>query len=327
MGLLMKETIEGNYDNAEALGLLSIMDGLYGNVKTEYESSYSKVKAIAEGIKQEREYQIRDKQQPVMYGAPFGKPPGGGAGGIDGDASTPPGSAKAKSIDETVKDIKTKINEKLMRDVVQKLDQVYARKLNPALSAAVVGEPTLYMNLYQNYIDKKNAEGQTIATKALIEEMEANNLVPKHVLKITGIDKAVFVFLTLVIRLIALTFTTFLINKGNLKTLPWALGVFLFLYAIVYIGFVMFVNLDMYRLRVLFNYVNMHVNTQNLLLHLVLMWVFSLVIFLIMWNLNFPVRGVKVTAISDEEKGDLIYRLEVLTMIVWIFLVLMIAIM
>lgn len=457
----LKTLIEGDY-SAGTAGVLSIMDGIAGGIQTEYDENFSVLKAAAEGIKQEKEYAIREKQQQVapMYGVPSssssstaeaekvraalnnvkkaedtakalkldidkylkqvetkivevkdaidkartdetlrkkleaqreklestkesidkqqtaardkidgyksiidafapsttsGKDPVGAelaaryasdAAQIADDVKKLAGDAEeaakaaaipvakpasaATSVDE---DIKAKfvlidkiVGTQILKDLVQKLDQIYLRKLNPALNSATSSEPTMLAMLWDNYLKKKDEKGAMVAAKELTEQMEANNLVPAKVLQVSMIDKSIFIFVTLVIRMISLSITSYIVMKGKLRTLPWALGAFLFIYALIYVAFVMFINLDMYRLRILFNFLNLHGNTPNIFLHLLLMWLFSFVIFMVMWNINFPLRGVKTTAISDEEKADLIYRLEVLTMIVWLFLVLMVVI-
>lgn len=314
-GMTTKTLIEGNYevDNEDKSGILSLMDQLYGMIKSEYDDHYSFIKSAAEGIKQQQDYDIRNKERYVM-GALQGR--GGSSGALVGGVG---------DLNPILNGLTTKVD-KLMQDVVLKTDQMYARKLNPSMSAAVIGEPTMFMQLYNNYLENKMDKGQVVAARKLTEEMAANHLIPADVMKISAMDKTIFVFVTIVLRMVSLGITKYLIEKGNLRTLPWALGAFLFFYALIFIAFVMFVNLDMYRLRILFNYINFHGNMAGVFMHLGLMWLFSFVIFIVMWNLNFPLRGVQVTAISDQEKADLIYRLEVLTMIVWMFLVLMIII-
>jgi hypothetical protein len=59
-------------------------------------------------------------------------------------------------------------------------------------------------------------------------------------------------------------------------------------------------------------------------MHFLLLWAFGLLIFYIMSSANKPLPGVKNMAISEEERIRLIYRLQVLTMIVWLLLFLMI---
>lgn len=431
----LKTTVEGDYNSNDNLGVLSLMDKIAGTIQGEYDENFSVLKAAAEGIKQEKEYAIREKQQqiaPLPYGVPASnndavlkqqaiakikevkntidaympnidemikklniklqaqqsqdvntnltqtlstakenqdklnkivesvktyleaaeKDTGSGAAtsnaqlavqagqeakqlfdfvqSLQNDGSAPKAPNQMQSNDSISKlfdDVKTKVGTNILKELVQKLDQIYLRKVNPALSGTATGEPSMLTLLWDNYLKEKDTNGAMVASKKLTEQLEANNLIPKDVLKISTIDKSIFIFFTLVVRMVSISISSYLITKGKLKTLPWALGAFLFLYALIYVAFVMFVNLDMYRLRIIFNYINLHGNTGNIFMHLLLMWLFSFVIFLVMWNINFPIRGIKTTAISDEEKSELIYRLEILTMIVWLFLVLMVLVM
>jgi hypothetical protein len=49
---------------------------------------------------------------------------------------------------------------------------------------------------------------------------------------------------------------------------------------------------------------------------------------MIIWNINTPLSdGVKIQAINDEQKARLISRIEILSAITWMFLVIMIAVM
>lgn len=436
----MKRFIEGDYDKTgdEAMGVLSAMDAIAGTIQTEYDENFSVLKSAAEGIKQEKEYAIREKQQQIapQYAAisntnvkddliraakekaasaldianadkikaeklkaeidgidtsaldatkqkvvadakkevqsllekvapiigaieenvkgttsakghdtaqEFAKSAAEGAEkvksllkdmqsqldrakGATSTAATTSSTSKDDIIGKYFDDIENIVGKNILKEIVQKLDTGYARKLNPGLSTAMGNEPTLFMTLWNNYLNDKDEKGQMVAAKKLTEALEANNLVPVNVLKLSMIDKAIFVFVMIVIRMITLSIVSTLIMRGKLRTLPWALGAFLFIYAIIYVAFVLFINLDMYRLRIIFNFLNLHGNSANIFLHLILMWLFSFVIFTVMWNINFPLRGTKITAISDEEKADLIYRLEVLTMIVWMFLVLVVVI-
>lgn len=101
---------------------------------------------------------------------------------------------------------------------------------------------------------------------------------------------------------------------------------YLLLFTFIFIAFVLFVNLDMYRLRIVFNYVNFHKNSGYVYTYLLLLWTLGAFIFLIMYKLNFPNSGVSTTAISEEEKVQLISRLEILTMIVWVILSVIVAV-
>jgi hypothetical protein len=147
------------------------------------------------------------------------------------------------------------------------------------------------------------------------------------VLEVTKLDKTIFVFVTLFIRLFALTIAEYMIERGVINTMPKALGAFVGLYLLLFVLFVLMVNLDIYRMRIVFNYVNFHANSGLVYSHIGMLILFTVIIYIIMRNVNFPIKGIEVKAITEEEKSNLIYRTELLTMIVWLFLVILIVVM
>lgn len=194
---------------------------------------------------------------------------------------------------------------------------------NSTFASAVSGAPSLFQNLLQQYQrDKIEKDSPFRASQLLAQRMHANDLIPREVLAVTVTDRVIFLFVMLFLRLITLAVTEFFIERGYLIRLPTALTTFLFLYTMVFIAFTALVNIDAYRMRILFNFVNLHAHRSYVISHIGYLWAFSLLIFVIMWNINFPIKGIKVSAIHDEEKIELMYRLEVITMIIWIFLAL-----
>jgi hypothetical protein len=104
----------------------------------------------------------------------------------------------------------------------------------------------------------------------------------------------------------------------------WAITGYLILYTLILIAFVMLVNLDMYRMRIIFNYVNFHANSGKIYMHLGLLFIIGILIYLIISNINFPVRQVAPKAISDNQKTRLIMRFQILTGILWAILALIV---
>jgi hypothetical protein len=231
---------------------------------------------------------------------------------ISGDVSN-----EFKEIDRRIE-----AQSKLVSTSLINVQTVFKMRLNPAFSA---NNYNVFSKLLNTYMEEStNDTTKRDAGDNLAKRLRANNLVPAEVLAITTSDKVVFVFLILFFRLIVSSVVETLIMKGKIKTMTAAVMSYLGIYTFFFIGFCMLINLDMYRLRIIFNYINFHAHAANAFLHLALLWVFGLLIYLIMWNLNFPYGTIKVKAISDREKQDLIMRLTTLTMIVWAVLILVV---
>jgi len=202
---------------------------------------------------------------------------------------------------------------------------------SPALAMAgeAMGNDNLFAKILNEYLQTKESEPgkEQFARAKLVESLNGNKLVPSDVLKATRMDKVVLVFVTLFIRLFALSLIEFLIEQNKVRTVPAAVFGFLGLYTIVFVAFVMVVNLDVYRLRIAFNLLNMHANKGYVYMHLGVLWLVGVFIYLVIANLNAFGTNENPQVQTEYEKQVLITKLQVLTMIVWAVLVIIIALM
>ena len=119
------------------------------------------------------------------------------------------------------------------------------------------------------------------------------------------------------------------------------------IYALLYISmlllFIIFINLDAYKLRIIFNYLNTHANTSNVIIHLVLFSIFAFLVIIIIQSDNFinnagdildytyiynymfdfsynkVFKGEFENNISPDEKIKLLYRIDIVSMLIFIF--------
>jgi hypothetical protein len=325
----LKDAMDGDY-KLDQPGILGRMDDLKNKILNIFSSAIAVIKPIANGIREIKTANTKKKENSgsdknginSQLLKAFGQRRGGGMSDDDQTVIT--------AIDNLQKDIKQKV----LIDAVLKFDDVIKRRDNPAMGTGTAAatenvSPSIFARLFNNYLDERDQNSKDDDFKAAInlsESLDANNMVPREVLRISTLDKVVFIFVTLFIRLVALAIAELIINKGYIRRITGALAVFVGFYILLFTIFVLLVNFDMYRMRIVFNYVNFHVNRSYVFSHVIMLLLFSMLIFFIMWNVNFPVQGMKDIAISEDEKIELIYRMEVLTMIVWIFLVIMTAV-
>ena len=216
----------------------------------------------------------------------------------------------------------------------QKLDAVFAKlalefkkQSSPAL--ALTANDNMFAKILNEYLTKKSLapDAEFLEREKLVESLHANQLVPKDVLKVNRMDKVVFVFLTLFMRLFCLTVIESMVERGYIKTITAATFGLFGLYTLIFIAFTMMVNIDLYRLRIVFNMLNMHANGGYVYMHLGLLWLFGCFIYLVLSNMNVFSTGMKVTAISEYEKQVLISKIELLSLIVWALLTIVIVLM
>jgi hypothetical protein len=327
----LKTLMEGQYDakdtDLEAKGLLTYIQAIAQDIRSTYESAESILKPAAiraknrsdlefEKVKYSNSNRVglnsRDRDRDRIDN----ERRGGGWYQHGGD----------RTFKDHIEYIKRKLNEVVLKEIVKDLDTIYLRQNNPVMSAAV-NEPSLISMLYNDYQDRRNRVGPFVAAQELSQQLHNNSLVPREVLAVSTLDKTVFVFVTLFIRLFALSIAELLIERGWLKTMAASLATFIGLYTVIFVLFVLLVNLDVYRMRILFNYVNFHANSGLVYSHIGMLLMFAVIIYIIMRNVNFPIKGFEITAVSEEDKSHLIYRLEILTMLVWLFLVILVVVM
>lgn len=316
MSSKLSEAVEGKLSGtSESKGFINDISSWVTDITSAFNAQLATVKRKAQGIKEEREFAVRKAENQRYLPAQYAIRPQAGGAPLD-DA------AIQKIINTSNANIKM-----ILDSVITPLEALYKTRMNPAFALANSISPmdNLFTKLMFDYKNARDTDDIT-AKQNLVTAMRANNLLPEQVLAVTTQDKTIFVFLTLFIRLFALSIVEFLIERGTVKRMFNAVVAYLVLFTLIFVAFALFVNLDMYRLRVVFNYINFHQNAGYFYTYIVLLWTLGAFMFLIMYKLNFPVSGFEITAISEEEKIQLISRLEILTMIVWVILSIIVAV-
>jgi len=281
-------------------------------ITEEERTKAERARAVAE---RERQRNIDGSESEQDYSS------SGGYNGMRGGAITDP---ERKNIIDNISTIGAKLDK--MIEESKKIEKRITNISDPAVNLALSGDQSIFNALYNKYLESKqrgDIGGETRATEELMESLDANQLMPRTVLAINMRDKIIFIFATLFIRLFSLSVIEFMIEKGAIKNSNFAILGYLGLYTLVFIAFTLLVNLDMYRLRIVFNFINFHANASNVYTYLALLWVFGGVIYYVTYYLN---KDAPLLNTTDETKVRLIYRIQVVSLIIWLFLVLMVSI-
>jgi hypothetical protein len=216
---------------------------------------------------------------------------------------------------------------------------------------------SIYKNIWNDYTKetkKFKSKGVTFDTlkqdSRLYERVKENQLDPSDVLKISFQDKVIFICIILIIRTFTMVFLEFLIEYNFVSTIQRGVIIYCIIYILLVICGVLLINNDSYKLRIIVNYLNLHINSSNIFFHILL---FVLFIGLILIIINDNDNGLKSIdnvlnytyiytyiyeiaekskpgsdlLLSQKEKMKLQYRLDIITMIVFIFSSLLILIM
>ena len=188
------------------------------------------------------------------------------------------------------------------------------------------GEPyvpgiSIFDKIWKNYTtdlkdDKKLIE---VVEDKLYTNIKNNNLDPLVVLELTTEDKLIFIVIIFFIRQISLGIVEYYIDIGKIKDIIYSLMFYVICYTIMIIILTIFINLDNYKLRIIFNYFNLHINMYNIITHILIVSIFAFLIYSLFVIINFPIQNINQKYISETDKIKLSYRLDILTMIIYVF--------
>ena len=236
-------------------------------------------------------------------------------------------------------------------------DDPFEKKSTTMFGDASEGVNSIYKRIWNDYIKdtrKTKSKGITVENlkidTRLYERFKENDLDPNDILKISFQDKIIFICIILIIRTFAMVLIEFLIEYNIVSTLYRGIVIYSVLYILLLICGILIINYDSYKLRILVNYLNIHINSSNIFFHILLFILFIGLILIIINNndankididnvLNYtyiykylyeiaekskPMSDLKL---SQKEKVKLQYRMDIITMIIFIFSSLLILIM
>jgi hypothetical protein len=212
--------------------------------------------------------------------------------------------------------------------------------------ATTLKVPSLYEDIWDEYVKlnryaKTNGNLPIYADDMLYNKIKLHNLDPAVVLNLNFSDRIIFIITMFFIRLIIVIFIELLIDYNILRNLEYAILSYAIFYIIFIIILILVINFDAYKLRILINYLNMHVNSTKIFLHILLFIIFMVLVYIMiksndslntfgdlfdfthiykhLYEITETSRTNSENKLSQEEKLKLQYRVDIITMIVFIF--------
>ena len=174
---------------------------------------------------------------------------------------------------------------------------------------------------YENDVNDKTIPDE-IAKNLFYNKVINNSLDPEIELDITLNDKLIFIAVIYCIRFGSLLFCEYLIKENLITDINKSLFYYLIFYYIIFGCLLLLINIDTFKLRILVNYMNLHISTTNIWMHLILMGCFVYLIYLLVKNILGDEKPP--TELGDHEKIKLKYKLDLLTIIIYIFIIILI---
>jgi hypothetical protein len=178
---------------------------------------------------------------------------------------------------------------------------------------------SLFSRLWKNYLNDLNDENQIIeeAQDKLYRSYKSNNLDPEQALALSQDDKIIFVVIIFVIRQISLAITETMIDYDIIKNLYNALISYVGFYALLIIIIITVVNIDDYKLRIVFNFFNMHINQPGIFGHIFILIGLFVLIYMLIKQMYKDIDTDKAK-LTEIEKMRLVYRIELMSIFIFV---------
>ena len=244
------------------------------------------------------------------------------------------GNSGLNNYDELNSKIETKNAQKSQKlnDIIRNLKRLRANRIiNKNIEKKISAHDfidkdgaNIFEKLIANYDKDVNNKDipEELTKNFFYNKVKKNNLDPEEELAITLNDKLIFIVLIYCIRLGTLFICYYLINNNLITNINKSLFYYLIYYYVLFVIILLIVNIDTFKLRILFNYMNLHINTTNIWMHALLMGCFIYLIYLLTKNILGDEKPP--TELGDHEKIKLKYKLDILTMIIYIFICILI---
>ena len=123
--------------------------------------------------------------------------------------------------------------------------------------------------------------------------------------------------MVIIIRLIAVNITYYFIDNNSITVIQKAIQYYAIIYILIFLILFIIINIDVFRLRLIFNFMNMHINSSGILIHIILKIIISYIVYLLIINID---NKTKPTRLSKHQKIKLKFKLDVLTITILVFL-------
>lgn len=166
--------------------------------------------------------------------------------------------------------------------------------------------------------EEKRSKAKTIQQRLKIdmeflEHIDNLGLDVDEIFKVTLVDKVTFILFMLILHIATFSLIEYLIENEHVTDLVSIMIIYSLVYLSLIVGIVMAINRLGYRMRIVLNYLNTDFNTFNIGVHFALVFVFTGIIVLLSNVID--VENIK----DNDDIIGMLYRIEVITSIMFIF--------
>jgi hypothetical protein len=184
--------------------------------------------------------------------------------------------------------------------------------------------PDIYYQLYNQFIEDKNklGPGDKIGLLRLQEDFarkaEAFGLDQKEAIKINATDRLLFVLVIVMLKVVSLTVIEYLIDNDYIKKISNSIAIYGLIYILLYVLITVIINIFGIKMKLFFGYFNMDINGTLLMVHVAIVFMLVLIIYILSFKFNSEIVTLSGED-GENEKIQLLYRIEIMTNIIMIF--------
>ena len=236
------------------------------------------------------------------------------------------GGGISEDFKKTLNIVKKHISENIDKDYNKTED----KKQNNSTNTIKSGETTsnnktktklsdsIISSIIQNY-EKERDQINTIEEKIrldtkFVDLLDNLGLNLSDIFKVTFDDKLAFIFFILVLHIIVYSIIESLIINDYITDIVYIVGTYVGVYFLLMFIIILILNKFVsYKLKSLLNYINIDFNMQLISMHLFIVFIFYLVVLILSQHIDI------FKAEDEDDKLQILYRIEVISSIIFIF--------
>ena len=211
------------------------------------------------------------------------------------------------------------IKSQLLDTVEQKTDNIKSSdpkntsaNLTPTISNSIIS------SLIQNY-EKERKTVNSIEDKIKLDSKFVDNLDNlglnlADIFKVNFNDKLAFIFFILVLHIVVYSLIESLIMNSYISDIVYIMATYVGIYCIIMFILLLILNKYVnYRMKTLLNYLNTDFNLQLISMHIFIVFMFYIIVLILSQHIDIFV------AKDEDDKLQVLYRIEVISSVIFIF--------
>lgn len=211
------------------------------------------------------------------------------------------------------------IKSQLLDTVEQKTDNIKSSdpkntsaNLTPTISNSIIS------SLIQNY-EKERKTVNSIEDKIKLDSKFVDNLDNlglnlADIFKVNFNDKLAFIFFILVLHIVVYSLIESLIMNSYISDIVYIMALYVGIYCVIIFILILILNKYVnYRMKTLLNYLNTDFNLQLISMHIFIVFMFYIIVLILSQHIDIFV------AKDEDDKLQVLYRIEVISSVIFIF--------